>query len=504
MKKSLKGIVLASLISTQVLTAPLSAWATNVETPEITENSEQVGLQHLDEEDLDPKINEEKTETPTSAETTDQGEAVESPLESEAETPIPEPLPEAPETPETPIEEMPTTTASEAKIQEVKDAVVKAQAILDEGTYLAETTLPLKMAMSAATTLINQAGVTDEQLDNVITDINEKVLGLIKAEVELSFVVNLITAIDEATQIINNTDKFKDIYTPASVAAKKVAIQTAVDAGKMILAGVIDAQGKFDPEASVTNRAAIIAAADAIITAINDGNGLVRRDHLVDILIEANGLEGAKVASDENTTDFENAVENAIKALDNALTDAEADAAVSALRAAMDKLHLVVVVSAVDEAGNLIVDQTTTSLSGLYKTAWSVEPPVVEGYEYVSSNNQPVTFARTSGQVVSGTFGDGTNDVTFVYKKAVDQFEPPYEAPEVPTSKAPVDNLLKQPAVIGLTNDPVSNTTNSNNTYYSKKKLPQTGEQTSAMTSFGLMAIAVGTLAFFKKRKIKE
>lgn len=494
MKKSLKGIVLASLISTQVLTAPLSAWATNVETPEATESSEQVEMQDVDEADVVPKVNEEKTETPISEQMPDQ-EVIEPLLENETDTSTPEVLPEVlPEAPETPIED------NEAKIQEVKEAIAKAQATLDEGTYLAETTLPLKIAMSAATTLLNQIGVTDEQFDNAIADINEKILGLIKAEVELSFVINLVTAINEATQIINNTDEFKDLYTPASVAAKQVAIQTAVDAGKTILAGVTDAQGKPDPEASVNNREAIIAAAAAIIAAIHDGNGLVRRDHLVDILNEANGLEGAKVAADENTTDFENAVENAIKALDNALTDAEADAAVSALRAAMDKLHLVVVVSAVDGAGNLIVDQTTTSLSGLYKTAWSVEPPVVEGYEYVSSNNQPVTFARTAGQAVSGTFGDGTNDVTFVYKKSVVKVTPPYE----PDLKTPADNLLEQPAVIGLTNELVSNTTNNNNTYHSKKKLPQTGEQTSALTSFGLLALAAGTVAFFKKRKIKE
>lgn len=416
MKKSLKGIVLASLISTQVLTAPISAFAVTGET---TEQSEKVGEQKADEavgEVVVPDAPEEiaTTETPIQEETTD------TTVEEEKETPLTEIAPEAPTVP---LEEAPAVAvASEEKIQALRAAVANAQAILDGDTYVAETAVPLQTAVFAATALLSQVDVTNEQLDAAIANINEKVAGLVKAEVELSFVRNLIIAIDEATQIINNTDEFKDMYTPASVAAKKAGIQAAVNAGKNVLALVFDADGKIILDLAVNNREGITEAADAIIAAIHSGDGLVRRDQLIDILVEASKLEGAKVASDEDKLDFEAAVKQATHALDNALTDNEADAAVSALRAAMDNLRLVVVVSAVDEDGNLIMNQIDTSLNGLYKTAWQVEPPVVEGYEYVSTNDQPVTFARTASQARSGMFGDGTNDVTFVYKKNVVPF----------------------------------------------------------------------------------
>ncbi|WP_086314356.1 hypothetical protein A5821_001919 [Enterococcus sp. 7F3_DIV0205] len=497
MKKSLKGIVLASLISTQVLAAPISAFAV---TAEPTETSEQVGPHTVEEavgEVAASNTAEETSKESVIAEAPQSEELAETDVEEKTELPVSE---EAPEAPITPTEETPVTSASEEKKQAAREKIASAQAVLDEGTYMAETTIPLRAAMAAATALLSEEGVTDAQLDAAIAEIETRVAGLVKAEVELSFARNLIMAIDEATQIINNTDDFKDVYTPASVAAKKANIQQAIDEGKIILAEVVDANGKIIPDLAVNNRQSIVTAADAIIAAIHDGNGLVHRGHLADILLEASRLEGAKVASDEDKADFEAALKQAAQAYDNALTDAEADAAVSALRTAMDNLRLVVVVSAVDEEGRLIMNQADTSLNGLYKTAWTVEPPVIDGYEYVSSNNEPLTVARTAGQSVSGTFGDGTNDLTFVYKSVDSGFELPY----MPAPKAPADDT-RGPGIIGVANNLGNNTQNTaNKTYYSKNKLPKTGEQTNAMGSFGLIAVAASALAFFKKRKIKE
>lgn len=500
MKKSIKGIVLASLISTQVLAAPISAFAVTAET---TENSEQVGPLNTEEpvgEVVAPDATEVNQDESAKVETPelDETEAVDTMVEGELETPaIDTPTEVIPEVESEPAEdiEAPVEVASEEKMQAVRTAVADAQAILDAGTYMAETSIPLKTAMAAATVLLSQPDVTDGQLDATIADINEKVAGLVKAEVELSFVRNLVVAISDATHIIKNTGDFEGLYTTASVKAKKTGIQAAVDAGKAVLAGVVAADGKIVTELAVNNREGITEAAEAIITAMNEGGGLVRKDQLVDILLEASKLKDAKVASDEDKADFEMALKQVVDAIENALTDAEADAAVSALRAAMDNLRLIVVVSAVDESGNLIMDQTATSINGLYKTAWSVEPPVVEGYECVSSNNQPVTFTRTAGQVTSGTFGDGTNDVTFVYKKSVDSFVPPF----IPEPKEPFENN-KQPDIISVKNEVVK----TNKTYHSKTNLPKTGEQTSSIASFGLFAIAASTVAFFKKRKINE
>lgn len=505
MKKSLKGIILASLISTQVLAAPISAWGVTIENTEIGDpqnTEEQVGEVSV------PKTMEETKEEIATPEVPNKEESENDTVEGDKKTeevPIPEEtLPEAKL--EEKLEDESVPHASEEQKQLVINAIARVQAIFDTGTYRAETKAPLVASIATAKALLDQEDVTDDQLAAAIVDINAKIDGLVAAEIEISFVINLVRGIDNASKIINNTNEFKDIYTPASVKAKKAGIQTAVDAGKIVLAGIKKEDGKVDRELAVANRETIILAAEAIIEAIHGigkDNGLVRRDHLTEIIAEANKWDVSNIATAKDKEDFATAIKQAAHVFENGLTDAEVATAVSVLRAVIDRLNLVVVVSAVDQNGALI---TEISVSGVYKSAWTVKPPVIAGYEYDSSNNQPLTFS-TSSQSISGTFGDGTNNITLVYKQTTGfkkeepiieplQPVPPIESPAKILEKPAT--ILEKPATITVTNN------TQKNTYISKKKLPNTGEQTSSVARLGFIVLAASAVAFFKKRKIEE
>ncbi|MGX7245875.1 LPXTG cell wall anchor domain-containing protein [Enterococcus quebecensis] len=491
MKKTLKRVVLASLIGTQIVATPISVLAVTVET---TESSETVAPQSAEEQVGAPEVTEESKEESETTEMPSKDESTENTTTVEEDKKIEKGSSEESkkETTTTTSKERPEPKASEAQMQKVREAIAKAQEKLDTGTYLAETTLPLKLSIEKALLLLGDPSTTNIKLTLVIKEIQNKMSNLIEAEVELSFAKNLGIAIDEATKILNNADEFKGLYTPASVNAVRSEIQVALDAGKPVWLTILGANGKIDPKLATQKITDVIEKADAIYTAINADPGLVRRDHLAEILAEARKLSGSKVAGIKDRVDFENAFRQAEDAFENALTDGEASEAVDALRAVLDRLKLLVIVSAVDENNNLIMDQAAISLTGRPQEAWSAKPPVIEGYEYISSSNQPLAFTNDIVPKLSGTFGDGTNDVTFVYK----QLETVNPAP--PVSPISPETLLQNTTTIDLTNK------NQKNAYKSKGKLPQTGENTSAIASLGFIALAVGLVVFFKKRRETE
>lgn len=487
MKKSLKGIVLASLISTQVLATPISALAVSTETSETP-------VAQTTEETIEEAIpSEEKEDTSAATEVPKQEESTEVTIEETDKTEETATSEEKTESSTSESKEKTTVAASEEKKQALKDLIASAWATLKSGTYWGETTTPLKNALEAATALVTDNKTTDAQLDAAMADISLKLTELKSVEEpELSFVTNLINAINDGTEIIFGQGFLGDKYTEASVNARREQINTALEAGKAVLMELYVNGIEIDSTAALANEAQIVAATNAILEAINGGTGLARTDMLKDVLLEASQLSGSMVPSEylQDKTNFEVAFEQALNALDNALTNEEVQNAVNALRSAMDNLHLLVVVSAVDDNGNLIADQVTTSKIGLYKEAWTVEPPVVEGYEYVSTSVEPMNFAMAaSTSALAGTYGDGTNDVTLVYKKTG-------LAEPLPLTFE-TNQITNQPATIGVNNhakplDPA------------KPTLPKTGEQTSAMTGFGIMALVGATLGFFKKRKIRE
>lgn len=485
MKKTLKGIVLASLISTQVLATPISALAITAETSESSSQTTEETSESVASGD-ESEDTSAATEVPNQEEstevTTEETEKTEETVTSEGQT----------ESSTTPSEES-EAAASEEKKQELKDLITSAWTTLKTGTFLGETTAPLKDALAAAEALLDGNKTTDAQLDAAIAEISAKLAALESVEYpELSFVLNLINAINDGSEIIEGSGYLGDKYTEASVNARKEQIQAAVNAGQAVLESLYKPNtNELDVILALANQAEIIAATDAIIDAINGGSGLARTDMLKDILFEASQLAGSKVPGEylQDKTNFEAAFEQAVNALDNAMTNEEIQNAINALRTAMDNLHLLVVVSVVDESGSLIVNQAATSKIGLYKDAWAVEPPIVEGYEFVSTSNEPMTFAVANTANLAGTFGDGTNDVTLVYKKTG-------IAKQVPLDLGS-NQLTNQPVTIGVTNQakPLAP---------AKPTLPETGEKSSMMTGFGIVALAGATLAFFKKRKIKE
>lgn len=494
MKRSLKGIVLASLISTQVLAGPISALAVTTETTETSETA----TTHATEEIIDETVtSEENEETSAANEVPKQEEPAEENKDVTEKEEAATSSEEKTESSTTPSEAAPNVVASEEKKQEVKNLIANAWATLEAGTYMGETTGPLKDALAAAELLLNNLAVTDAQLDAAIAEINVRLAALESAEPELSFALNLVNAINDGNEIISGEGFLGDKYTKDSVAARKARISEAVAAGETVLAKIIGSEGQIDSILALTNRDEVITATDAILYAIQGAegeNGLVRVDHLADILAEASKLEGAKVSGEylQDKANFEAAFEQAANAFEHALTDQEVAEAVAALRTAMDNLHLLVVVSVVNDSGQLIVDEAISSKTGLYKTAWNVDTAAIDGYEFVSATNSPVTYSAENSAVLSGTYGDGTNNVTLVYR-AIEVFEP------LPFVFTDPEDVINQPATIGL-----SNNVGNDKVVDPKKTLPETGEKSTSMTGFGLLALAAGLVVFFKKRKTEE
>jgi LPXTG-motif cell wall-anchored protein len=481
MKKSLKGLILASLISTQVLTAPISAFATTEEQPVAI--SEATDTQTTESSENVVGTTSEETETTASSEATETSESA-----GDTEQAAPAPT-ESSTTPPATSE----PAASEANKTALRTMIDQAIQVMTLGNYTETTKAALQQAISTGEALLASTAATDQELLAAIAEINAKMNALVEnTDEEIALVNSLESWIENAQVFLGRITNNPEGYTTASVAAKKANMEAAINSGKAVLNLVKDSYGNIDGQLAVSNRAAVENAINIVKTACYY-DGLIDRTPMVAILEEAANLKGSKVSEqylkDKNV--FEAAVSKAVDAYENALTDEEIYSAVIGLRSAMENLHLLVVVSAVDENGNLIMDQKDTSLIGLYKGSWNVTPPTIEGYEYVSANNKELESTLSdSNATLSGTFGDGTNDVTLVYRKTDKGTTSTYYDPSYS------NNYVNDPAKVSTTN-------NKDTQYQSKRNLPKTGEETSGLASLGFITLTAGALLIFKKRKIE-
>lgn len=484
MKKSLKGLILASLISTQVLTAPISAFAANEEQPVATSEATDTQTTESSENVVGTTTSEE-TKTTASSETTGTSEPA---VSSEQAAPT---LTENSTTPPAATE----PAASEANKTALRAVIDQAKQVMALGNYTEATKTALQQAINTGEALLTSTTATDQELLAAIAEISAKINALVENFDEEIALVNLLqNSLEKAQLFLTSIENNNEAYTPASVNAKKAVVKQAIDSGNAVLNTVKDSSGNINGQLAVSNRAAVENAI-SIVTTVCYYDGLVDRTHMVAILEEAGNLEGSRVSEQyfNDKTVFETALSKAVDAFENALTDEETNSAVNALRSAMDNLHLLVVVSAVDEDGNLIMDQEDTSLIGLYKGSWNVTPPTIEGYEYVGANNKELESSLSnSNATLSGTFGNGTNDVTLVYRKTDRGTTSTYYGPVYS------NNYVNDPAKVG------TSTNNKDTQYQSKGNLPKTGEETSGLAGLGFVTLAAGALLIFKKRKIEE